>query len=339
MRKRQQIGVLGAAAILPRVLLEPVRDIGHLRVLGIASRTRSKAQRVADEYGIPLVFDSYEELLACHEIHWVYILLSNHLHAEWTVKAVEAGKHVLVEKPLCLHSAEMNAIRDAVQKHGVHVLEGLMVQHHPWQAAVKELIDGGTYGRLLEIATRISYLPRAGFETSYRSFPELGGGAFQDLGCYWLQFLQAAVGLDAESCTGRSSFGGPNGCDWTFEAELRYPGGLKASAVTSFELPYKAGHTLIFEEAVVAVDDFFRPNLGFRMGLKVKDRRTGETSKRFWEEQSYYAGQLLFFSDVVEGVREPVSLDATAARIAAGERIYRSAAAGGVTDSLPAARG
>ncbi|WP_426446097.1 Gfo/Idh/MocA family protein [Paenibacillus sp. S-38] len=339
MRKRQQIGVIGAASILPRVLLEPVRDIGHLRVLGIASRTRSRAQRVADEYGIPLVFDSYEELLACREIDWVYILLSNHLHAEWTIKAAEAGKHVLVEKPLCLHSAEVRAIQEAAQRHGVHVLEGLMVQHHPWQAAVKDLIDGGSYGRLLEIGTRISYLPRAGFETSYRSFPELGGGAFQDLGCYWLQFLQAAVGLDAESYAGRSSFAGPNGCDWTFEAELGYPGGLKASTVISFEKPYKASHTLIFEEAAVSADDFFRPNLGYRMGLKITERSTGETLKRFWEEQSYYAGQLIYFSDVVEGLREPANLEATAARIAAGERIYRSAAAGAGIPPIHAARG
>jgi NDP-hexose-3-ketoreductase len=326
MRTTRNIGVIGCAAIMPRVLIEPVQSIGHLRVYGVSSRSRSKAEAYAEQYGIPVVFDSYDAVLSSPDIDCVYILLCNDLHAEWIVKAIEAGKHVLVEKPLCLNGKEAALIRQAHEKGRVHVLEGLMVQHHPWQRAVKELIDSGAYGALRRIETTISFLPKASFENNYRSFPERGGGSFYDLGCYWLQFLQAVDGLELASYQGYSSFDGPNGADWTFQAEARLAGGAEASLTASFERSYKAAHTLYLEHAVVSMDDFFRANLGFyKVSFKVNDLRTGETRKFTFEPQSYYVNQLNFFSDVIDGLRPNIPLEASLERIILQESIYQSA--------------
>ncbi|MCD1257608.1 Gfo/Idh/MocA family oxidoreductase [Paenibacillus athensensis] len=325
-RTNKRIGVIGCAAILPRVLLDPVKDIPHLHVYGCANRTRSKAEAYAAEYGIPVVFDSAEALLASDEIDFVYILLSNELHAEWTIKAIEAGKHVMVEKPLCLTSGEAERIVEAARKGRVHVLEALMVQHHPWQEQVRQWVADSTYGALREIDSRISFTPKASFEGNYRSFPEKGGGSFYDLGCYWLQFLQSTVGLEPVAYEGRSAFAGLNGCDWTFDTELRYESGLTARLTTSFEQAYKASHTLHFEAATVTVVDFFRANLGpYAITLKIEDRTTGATSKWVSPPQHYYQNQLLFFSDVLDGIRDNVPLTASLERIRLQELIYQSA--------------
>ncbi|MWC28052.1 Gfo/Idh/MocA family protein [Paenibacillus sp. MMS18-CY102] len=327
-RTVKNIGVIGCAAILPRVLIEPLKSIGHLQIHGISSRTRSKAESYAEQYGIPVVYDSYEALLASPDIDFIYILLCNDLHAEWIIRSIEAGKHVLVEKPLCLNGKEAVRIKAAYERAQgrVHVLEGLMVQHHPWQQAVKNLIDSREYGALQSISSAISFIPKESFQSNYRSFPERGGGSFYDLGCYWLQFLQAVVGLDNESFQGHSLFNGPNGADWTFEAELKLAGGAKASLTTSFEQAYKAAHTLHFEHAIVQMDDFFRANLGsLKVSFKVTDLRTNETSKVSFDPQSYYINQLNFFSDVIDGIMPNVSLDSSIERIVLQESIYQSA--------------
>lgn len=326
MKTNKNIGVIGCAAILPRVLFEPVKSIGHLQVYGVSSRTRVKAEAYAEQYGIPVVFDSYEALLDSPEIDFVYIMLCNDLHAEWIVKAIEAGKHVLVEKPLCLNGKEADRIRQAHERGRVHVLEGLMVQHHPWQRSIKDIVDSGAYGALRTIESTISFLPKESFQTNYRSFPERGGGSFYDLGCYWLQFLQAVAELELESYRGQSTFDGPNGADWTFHAELQLAGGVPARLTTSFEMPYKAAHMLIFEHAIVSMEDFFRANLGFyKVSFKVTDLRTNETRKVMFEPQSYYVNQLCFFSDVIDGLKTNIPLEASLERIILQENIYQAA--------------
>ncbi|QWU13146.1 Predicted dehydrogenase [Paenibacillus sophorae] len=326
MRTNKNIGVIGCAAILPRVLIEPAKSLEHLQVYGISSRTRSKAEAYAEQYGIPIVFDSYEALLESPDIDFVYILLCNNLHAEWIVRAIEAGKHVLVEKPLCLNSKEGARIMSAYERDRVHVLEGLMVQHHPWQQAVKGMVEARTYGSLRSIETTIGFLPKESFLNNYRSFPEWGGGSFYDLGCYWLQFLQAVTGLEYEDYRGQSSFDGPNSADWTFQAELRLAGGVHAGLTTSFEIPYQATHTIYFDYAVVEMRDFFRANLGFyKIVLKVTDLRMKETTKIEFAPQSYYVNQLSFFSDVIDGLKANIPLESSLERITLQEKIYESA--------------
>ena len=321
-----RIGVIGCAQILARSLIDPLAGSEGYIIQGIASRTFSKAEQYAKEYGIPVAFDSYEALLRSEEIDMVYIVLSNDLHKEWTIKALQAHKHVLVEKPLCLSSAEYLEIEQAAGQSDVQLLEGLMVQHHPWLDKVKSIVDEQPYGRLLRVETAICIVPKYDLTQNYRSMPDKGGGSFLDLGCYWLQFLQRIAGLEPVEYAGSSAFDGPNGCDMTFEASLQYSDGMVASVVTSFEQPYKSAHTLYFEQATVTVNDFFRASLGsYKIALKIDTLHNADSCKLYFEPQNYYRNQLSFFHNVITGKQQNLPLTDSMERIAWSEAIYQYA--------------
>ncbi|WP_088830232.1 Gfo/Idh/MocA family protein [Paenibacillus tyrfis] len=327
MRKKR-IGVLGCAHILDRALFTPLKSLEHLGVHAIASRTKSKAESYADKYGIPHAFGSYEELLACEEIDFVYIALSNELHAEWAIRALQAGKPVLVEKPVCLNTEELRRLMDVQAASGLPVLEGLMVQHHPWQSEIKRMVGGNAYGRLLQVRSQISVPFQDPERQNYRSFPERGGGAFYDFGCYWLQFLQAVLGLEPSGCDAESDFAGPGGCDWTFRASLEYADGVRTELVASFELPAISRHTLEFERAVVTVDDFFRASMGtYRIAIRIQDKQTGAVEKLAFEPQNYFVNQLAFFSDVLDGTTSNMPIVQSYERMALHERLLTLARA------------
>lgn len=300
-----RLGVLGCSAIVPRAVLEPLRRAEGIRAVSLANRTRGKAERLAAAYGVSRTAD-LGELIADEAVDAVYVALSNELHAEWAAKAMEAGKHVLVEKPLCLSTDEAKRLWQTAQKTGAKLVEGLMVRHHPWQRALKELVDSGRYGALRRIETRITLNARDRHAGNYRSAKAKGGGCFADLGCYWLQFLQALVGLDWSDCRGESEFAGPDGCDWTFRARALYPDGVEAVCLTSFELPYKASHRLVLDEAVLTVPDFFRANLGFyKMTIRIENRDGLAEAPIVFEPMNYYVNQLRAFREIALGLRPP----------------------------------
>lgn len=324
--KQMNIGVIGCAQILERSLIGPVSQVKGFSVHGISSRSASKAKQYANDYGIPIAFESYEALLQCKEIDMVYIVLSNDLHKEWAIKAVQANKHVLIEKPLCLNCLEFAEIEKANVNDKIHILEGLMVQHHPWQETMKSMVDDKRYGRLNHMDSTICIVPKYDLTQNYRSVPEKGGGSFNDLGCYWLQLLQKTVGLAPVECIGKSSFDGPNGCDLTFEARLQYADGFYASVVTSFERPYKASHTLYFEQATVTINDFFRASLGnYKIAIKIENHKALSSEKIYYEPQNYYANQLSFFHEVIAGGKQNLPLSDSYERISLSELIYQSA--------------
>ncbi|WP_010244007.1 Gfo/Idh/MocA family protein [Acetivibrio cellulolyticus] len=305
------VGIMGCARITSNVIIEPSKELGGLSLYGVASRSRAKAQEYADEFGIAKVFDSYEALLSDPAIDFVYIALPNHVHGKWIEEAVKAGKHVFVEKPLCLKSGEIPSIKKALTENRVELLEGLMIQHHPWQDFVKQLVHGRKYGGLKRVSTKLCIVPKYDYKESYRSIPEMGGGAFYDLSCYWLQFLQHIIGLETcENFLGKSGFSGPNGCDWTFDAALRYRGGIEAEFLCSFEMPYKACHVLEFENATVRIKDFFRCILGcYKLTVEIEETDSKSIEKVVFDAQSYYISQLKYFVDVLLGNKKGINDD------------------------------
>ncbi|WP_458119532.1 Gfo/Idh/MocA family protein [Paenibacillus sp. Z6-24] len=325
-----RLGILGCSGIVPRAVLEPAAHVSAIEIAGAANRTYDKARQMADQYGIPAVYDSLDELLEDEQLDAVYIGLSNRLHAPWIKRALAAGKHVLVEKPLCLDPSELDNLEETSVRYGVHLTEGVMTAHHPWQTELRHLIQSGAYGALQRIRTRITIPARDGHAGNYRSQPEQGGGCFWDLGCYWLQFLQAITGTGGASFDGRSDFQGPHGCDWTFEAEAKLPTGVIAEALFSFEQPYASRHILYFEHAILTINDFFRCNLGFyRLKFKVamleNGVETGEVRQHVFEPVNYYVNQLRFFSDVVRGHQPNLPFTDSAERIRLLSSIYSSA--------------
>lgn len=321
--KTLHLGILGCSQIVPRSIMQPLKGIEAIVPYGIASRNIENAAAYAAKYGIPHVYETYQALLDDRDIDFVYVALPNHLHQEWVVKAARAGKHLLVEKPLCITLAELREMQAACRQNKVYLLEGLMVQHHPWQEYLKAAIKSNQYGKLLSTKSQISFLPKNNFAGNYRSFPEKGGGVFYDLASYWLQFLQCIGELSPVEYNGRSEFNGPNGTDWTFRAEATFATGCHSSFLASFELPYQAWHELEFETAVLKLDDFFRANLGkYKINLEVKDRQTGAVEKVTFPPQCYYTNQLLFFYDVITGAQPNIDLEESVQRHIWLEKIY-----------------
>ncbi|ASR46166.1 dehydrogenase [Paenibacillus kribbensis] len=358
-----RFGIIGCSAIAPRALLEPTQHVAGARVTALANRTVAKAEEMAERFGVSVVYRHAEDLLKDPEIDAVYIALSNDLHAEWIGKALQAHKHVLVEKPLCLNTADLIPLAATVEQSSAYLLEGVMVMHHPWQRELRRIVESGCYGRLRSIATSLCIPARDGHANNYRSRPEQGGGCFWDLGVYWLQLLQAVVGLEQAEFRSQSDFDGPHGCDWTFHAQARYPGGLEASALFSFERPYRCAHVLTFDSAVVTLQDCFRANLGFyKMTLKtemteiVQDITPNITAtavltegsshqlashfhsqfqpqpqskmKTVFEPMNYYVNQLEAFCSIIRGEAEPIPFREAAERVRLLAAIHEAARSG-----------
>jgi predicted dehydrogenase len=177
-----RIGVLSTADIARRTVIPGLRRTARCEVVAIASRDAGRARQVAAELDIPTAHASYEELLADPAVDAVYIPLPNHLHAEWTIAAARAGKHVLCEKPLALSAAEAETMIEACRAAGVVLMEAFMYRHHPSWLAARELVASGRIGRLMAVQSWFSFYNDD--PTNIRNVRAYGGGALYDIGCY-----------------------------------------------------------------------------------------------------------------------------------------------------------
>jgi len=190
-----RVGILGTASISRLFLGEPYRD---LRIEAIASRDGSRAERFAAEHNIPRWFASYEALLADPAIDAVYIPLPQHLHAEYTVRAARAGKHVLVEKPAALSVAELDRMERACRDSGVLFMEALMYRFKAIHRRVREMVGRGEIGRLEYVDFNWSFNIKRFRGEGFRMRAEAGGGSLYDLGSYGVDFLWYISGTTPE---------------------------------------------------------------------------------------------------------------------------------------------
>src|SRR5216684_3712610 len=182
MSKKMQWGVLGVASIAVRKVIPGMQKCDRCEIAAIASRDLTKAQAAARNLAIPKAYGSYEDLLADPEIEAIYNPLPNHLHVPWSIKAAEAGKHVLCEKPLSLSVAEARTLLRVRDRTGVKIGEAFMVKTHPQWLRTRELIRKGVIGELRSIITVFSYFTRD--PKDGRNMREGGGGGMMDIGCY-----------------------------------------------------------------------------------------------------------------------------------------------------------
>ncbi len=180
--RRLRWGVLSTAAIGRHKVIPGISRAEHCEVVAIASRDLALAEHVAAEHSIPTAHGSYEALLADPNVDAVYIPLPNHLHAQWTIAAAEAGKHVMCEKPLALTASDAERMIEAAERAGVRLLEAFMYRLHPSWVAVRELVDGGRIGRLVAVQSWFSFYNDD--PDNIRNIAEAGGGALYDIGCY-----------------------------------------------------------------------------------------------------------------------------------------------------------
>ena len=319
-----RFGILGAAKAAIRSILESSRSFRNIAIGGVASRDKRKAEAFAKDHDIPLVFSDYDALLECKDIDAVYIALPPALHAQWIIKAANSKKHVLVEKPICLLPSTLDVISNVAEKNKIAIVEGIMVQHHPWQTKIKELIQTELFGKIRSIGTKCSFRLRE--NEGYRLIPDKGGGVFFDLGSYWVQFMQVCLGLQAVSVDGQSDFDGPNGIDTTFEAVMNYQDGAQGTFLGSFALPYEATHLMYFDKARIRIRDFFRAAVGSHsISIDIKAENKLGMDRIVFDSQNYYVNQLDYFLKTIAGDLEKPSMCEYKERVKIMEQVYRSA--------------
>ena len=232
--KRVRWGLMSTATINRRVI-PAIRASERSDLIAVASRDRDKAEAYAADWEIAQVFGSYEELLASDAVDAVYISLPNHLHAEWSIKALEAGKHVLCEKPFAINVAEVDQMIAAADRSGRALAEASMYRHHPQTKIIGDWIRDG---RLGEISYFHGVFNFTGMDpNNVRLVPEWGGGALWDVGVYPLSLAQYVMGGPPESVVGAQKVG-ESGVDMLFTGQLRYSGGRLAHISCSFNTPF-----------------------------------------------------------------------------------------------------
>jgi D-xylose 1-dehydrogenase (NADP+, D-xylono-1,5-lactone-forming) len=233
MAKQLHWGLLSTAAINEAVI-PPLRASQRSELYGVASRQLGKAKDYAKEWKIPHAYGSYEEMLADPEIDIIYNPLPNHIHAEWTIKACQAGKHVLFEKPAALKPEDVDAMAEAARASGVFVAEAFMYRHHPQTKKVLDLVAEGAVGKVQLLRGCFSYVNDR--TVDIRWVPEYGGGSIWDIGCYPISFCRAVTGEMPVEVYGsqRKSL---SGVDATFTGTMKYASGVMAQFDSSFEIP------------------------------------------------------------------------------------------------------
>jgi predicted dehydrogenase len=217
-----RIGVLGAARIAPAALTKPARGNPRVEVVAIAARDRARAEKFAAKHGVPKVFDDYDALIAAPDVDAVYNPLPNGLHARWTIAALEAGKHVLCEKPFTANAAEAEQVAAVAERTGLVVMEAFHWRYHPLAQRMVEVVRSGELGTLRHVAMSLCFpLPKF---SDIRYQYDLGGGALMDAGCYTVHVVRTLGGEEPEVVSAKAKLRSPD-VDRAMRAELRFPSG------------------------------------------------------------------------------------------------------------------
>ncbi|MCU1454992.1 MAG: binding oxidoreductase [Acidimicrobiales bacterium] len=219
-----RIGVLGAARIAPMALIKPAQANPEVDVVAVAARDKDRAQAFATKHGIPKVHDSYDALIADPDIDAVYNPLPNGLHASWTMAALEAGKHVLCEKPFTSNAAEASEVAEVAAAHPDQVvMEAFHYRYHPFAQRLQEIVQSGELGTLQSVETWMC-IPLPKFNDIRYDYA-LAGGATMDLGCYTIHFMRLLAGAEPHVVSAKAALRGPK-IDRAMEADMRFDSGM-----------------------------------------------------------------------------------------------------------------
>jgi predicted dehydrogenase len=299
-----RIGVLGSARIAPAALMRPARVVDGVEVGAVAARDRRRAEAFAARYGVPAVHDSYADLLGDPSLDAVYVPLPNGLHAQWTLAALKAGKHVLCEKPFTANAAQARQVAAAADGTGLVVMEAFHYRYHPLARRMAEVVHGGELGRIQRVEAAMCFpLPR--FSDIRYDF-SLAGGALMDAGCYAVHVLRLlAPGGEPRVTSARPlTVRRDPRVDRAMTARLSLPGGgtgeIRASMWSSAVLRITA--RAVGEHGTLTVVNYVAPQVRSRFTVTVNGRRRRE---RFGGEATY-VHQLRAFAAAVRG--EPANL-------------------------------
>jgi predicted dehydrogenase len=314
-------GLLSTARI-NKALFYPLRTSKRNQLLAVASRTREKAETYAREKKIKRAYGSYEELLADREIDIIYNPLPNHLHAEWTIKAVEAGKHVLCEKPLALSVEEVDAMSTAAEKHGKVVAEAFMYRTHTQTLKVREIVESGKLGNVKMVHGAFTF--EMTNPDDYRWKPEMGGGSLWDVGCYPLSYTRTVLGAEPLEVFGWQVTG-QTGVDDSFAAQLRFQGDILVQFDCSVTIPYHVFMEIIGSEGTLIIPHPFNPGAKETLYLT----RKGKTETIAVKGTEPYVSEVEDMADaILEGKPQRVSLADSRANVATIRALFELAKTG-----------
>ena len=299
-----RIGILGAARIAPMALIRPAREVPEVKIVSVAAREVSRAGKFAIKHGIPHVHDSYDDLLLDPNIDAVYIPLPNGLHCEWTIRALEAGKHVLCEKPMAANAAEALRMQGVAEKTGRVLVEAFHWRYHPLATRVRELLDSGELGaiRHVEVSTCIPFAIPGDIRYRY----DLAGGASMDIGCYAVSILRFLAGAEPEVVSAEARFASPDVDRW-MRADYRFEGGVTGRTTASlFSVQLlKISARVKTEHGELSIFNPMAPQYFHR--LKVRSP-SGTLAERVAGDSTYTCQLRAFFRAVRGG--EPAITDA-----------------------------
>lgn len=330
MSDKVRWGVLGVAAIAMKKVIPGMQKSGVLEVSAIASRDAARAREAAQQAGIPKAYGSYEELLADPQIDVIYNPLPNHLHVPWSIKAAEAGKHVLCEKPIALSTNETSELIAARNRTGVRIGEAFMVRTHPQWLRARELVGSGAIGEPKLMIGAFSYFNAD--PNNIRNKADIGGGAIMDIGCYPITMSRWLFGREPSRVLAVIERDPNMHTDRLSSALLDFAPGQAVFSCSTQLVPYQSFQLLGTkgridvhwsfntppdEPAYLRIDHGSKPIAG-----------TSERTEEFGAEDQYTT-QAEAFSAAVKGEREvPVPLEDAWANMAVIEALFRSAQTG-----------
>ena len=295
-------GVLSTAHFARNRWLPSFQNTSNVEGVAIASRDIEKAKAVAEQFGFRKAHGSYEELLADPDIEAVYIPLPNGLHAEWAVRAAEAGKHVLVEKPAAANAKEAQDMARAAETAGVRLMEAFMIRLHPRWTRMRDLLDSGAIGTPLLFQSSFSFT--LDDPDNVRIDPALAGGALADVGCYPVNAARFVFGEEPESAWGLARDPRHTGVDTTFVGGLRFSKGDSTFAC-SFESGFRQSLAVTGSEGTLTLN---RPFMCRDEPVVITiANRTGEAREEHIAVGDQYVDEISHFSACVRDPRKPLA--------------------------------
>lgn len=325
MADKVRWGILGTAKIALTKVIPAMQRSECCEIVAIASRDFAKAEESAERVKIPTAYGSYEELLADDSIEAVYNPLPNHLHVPWTIKAAEAGKHVLCEKPIALNAAEASTLIDVRDRTGVLIQEAFMVRTHPQWIETRRLIQSGKIGSLRSITGFFSYFNPD--PLNIRNQLELGGGALMDIGCYPInisRFIYETEPRRVVSLIERDE----TGTDTLTSAILDFPNGHSTFTVSTRLAPYQR---MIFHGTEGRIEVLIPFNAPHDQPTEIivdnSDDLTGQSAEKidFAICDQYEIQGTLFSRAIREHHEQPLSLEDSINNMKVIDAVFRSA--------------
>ncbi len=320
-----RLGLVAASRIARSAVIAPIGEVDGVELAAVAARDLDRARAAAEEWGAPRAYGSYEEVIADGDVDAVYIGTPATMHRQWAVAAIEAGKHVLCEKPFAANADDARRIADAARDSDVVVMEAFHWRYHPYARQIRDAIDSGVLGRIDRIEAAFDIPDGRIGRDDIRWDLSIGGGSTMDLGCYPIQWVRFAAGTDPDVVSAVAECPVP-GVDGSLVAELRWPSGVTGSVGSSMISP---GDQVVSylrvtgERGSMLATNPLAPQHG---GSEITIETSNGTETQAVDRSSTYLHQLVAFRDaIVNGTEFPTTADDGVRNMEIVDACYRAA--------------